>query len=273
MTGRHHTAPPGRTQPRRTRCNAGNVVGVALHQLIVRGQRTRLGVQAQLGHQHTTLGRGADQVIQLSSGGKQCALFRAARQHKRRRHPMRPTPQRRASGPCPALEPFQQFQHQSFRHKNLHQEKWLARGTAAAQQRPGLDQLAPSRRGCRGHSGRAGKLPQPTGRADHQQSALNQAPGSTAQRSACDGSVCYGFSSYLRLLRKGLSWFWLQKLARNFDALAHANTQHTVCNSWRQLVRPLFDSLIRDAHRLGSGGHITTQQFNGFGLQHDRIKP
>ena len=83
----------------------------------------------------------------------------------------------------------------------------------------------------------------------------------------------YGFSSYLRLLRNGLSGFWLQKLARNFDALAHANTQHTVCNSWRQLVRPLFDSLIRDAHRLGSGGHITTQQFNGFGLQHDRINP
>lgn len=46
------------------------------------------------------------------------------------------------------------------------------------------------------------------------------------------------------------------------------HTHHALCDSGRKFVRPLVNSLIRDAHRLGSRRDGAAEEFNGFGFQH-----
>ena len=70
---------------------------------------------------------------------------------------------------------------------------------------------------------------------------------------------CYGFSSCLRFIGGRFGLFWLKKLNRNSDLFAHARAQNTIGNACRKMVGPLVDGLVRNAQRLCSGGHFTSQ--------------
>ena len=94
-------------------------------------------------------------------------------------------------------------------------------------------------------------------------------------------AFCYSFSSYLRLLRKGLSWFWLRnhqirpkvlpvigpKVAAAHNAIGQAfNTnallwRHTARVLIATLLQPLANSHGRNAQRIGQGA-LAAEHFN-----------
>jgi hypothetical protein len=71
-----------------------------------------VGVKAQLGQQQATLGRGAQQVVQLSGAGQQGALFGAAAGRESGRRPGLATAQRGAGTRGPGFSALDQREQQ-----------------------------------------------------------------------------------------------------------------------------------------------------------------